>query len=86
MKRDKGKAMKMKAFFLTFVSWMEQQQAEAQPRIAPSLAPGRPRPLEPQLGHTGAAPRLILVSFNLFGTSKMIPVKFAPWNFLMSFK
>ena len=48
MKRDKGKAMKMKAFFLTFVSWMDQQQqAEAQPRIAPSLAPGRPRPLEP---------------------------------------
>ena len=63
MKRDKGKAMKMKAFFLTFVSWMDQQQqAEAQPRIAPSLAPGRPCPQEPQLGHTGASPRLILVS------------------------
>ena len=81
MKRDKGKAMKMKAFFLTFVSWMDQQQqAEARPRIAPSLAPGRPwgskwRPLNPMgLGHTGASPRLILVSLNLFGTSKMIPV------------
>ena len=72
MKRDKGKAMKMKAFFShSFLGWNNNNRLKLSLESPQALNQAGRAPLNPMgLGHTGAAPRLIVISLSPLGTSK----------------